>query len=123
MKFVLSDTPRYWWPVTAKVPSEDKPGEFTEQTFKVLFEPRDRDAEKQVRDDLLAIKDGRKQIEADRKALADVIKGWDDIIGKDKTPVPFTEENLDRLLRQSWALIPTWMAYQQSLAGGAAQGN
>ncbi|MCI5097527.1 MAG: phage tail assembly chaperone [Rhodobacteraceae bacterium] len=119
MKFVLADAPRYWWPVTVKIPNDDQPGEFIEQTFKLLFEPRDREEEKSVRDRILGLKDGPQQIAADRDALAEVIKGWDDVVGPDKAPVEFTSENLDRLLRQSWAIVPAWKAYHESQLGGA----
>lgn len=121
MKFILSDSPRYWWPVTVMVPDNDAPGTFVEQTFKVLFEPRDQDAEKAERDRILAIEDAGEQLKADRASLAAVIKKWDDIVDPDKSPVPFTPKHVDQLLKQPWARFAVWKAYHESQNGGEAR--
>ena len=117
MKFVLAPNPRYWWPVSVQMPDTDNPGEFVEQTFKVLFEPRDQDAEKAERDRILAITDTEQQLKEDRASLAAVIKGWDDIVDPDKTPVSFSPENLDLMLRQPWSRVAVWRAYHASQMG------
>lgn len=120
MKFILADSPRYWWPVIAHVPDKDNPGKFVEQSFKVLFEPRDQDAQKAEQDRIFGIKDAVEQLKADRQSLAGTIKDWSDIVDEDKTPVPFTPENIDQLLRQPWARVAVWKAYHESQMGGEA---
>lgn len=121
MKFILSDSPRYWWPVTAHVPDTDNPGAFLDQTFKVLFEPRDQDEETAERARVLSFIDGAELEKEDRASLAAVIKDWDGIVDPDKTPVPFNPDTLDQLLRQSWARVAVWKAYHESRNGEAAR--
>jgi len=123
MKFILADTPRYWWPVVVKMPDTDNPGQFVELSFKVLFEPRDQDAEVAERARVLAILDAEEQLKEDRMSLAAVIKDWDEIVDTDKTPVPFTAAKVDQMLRQPWARMAVWTAYHESMAGGAHLGN
>ncbi|MEP3298550.1 MAG: hypothetical protein ABJO27_19110 [Pseudoruegeria sp.] len=120
MKFVLADTPRYWWPVVVSMPDNDNAGAFVEVPFKVLFEPRDQDEELAEQNRLAAIKDLTERIKEERKSLASLIKDWQEIVDPDKTPVPFSAENLDRMLRQSWARAGVIKAYQDSLSGGQA---
>lgn len=123
MNFVLTETPRYWWPVTVHVPDNDNPGELVEQTFEVLFEPRDQDAEKAARDHVLGITDPNEQLKADRASLASVIKNWRGVVDADRTELEFSAERLDLALRQPWSRIGLWRAYHESQSGQARLGN
>ncbi|WP_323041578.1 hypothetical protein [Gemmobacter sp.] len=121
MKFVLSKTNRYWWPVTVRLPDPDQPGKMLEQTLKILFEPKDQDDALAEQTRIAAIKDPRAQVLAEREALADVCKGWDDIVDDDKTAIPFTPENLMAALQKAWFRAAVYRAYGESLSGEEAR--
>ncbi len=120
MKFVLSDSNRYWWPVTVSIPDPEQPGKIMRQTLKILFEPKDQDEALNEQERIAAISVPRERMLAERAALMDVIKGWDDIVTDDKAPVPFTTENLTLALRKSWFRIGVYNAYAESLNGQEA---
>ena len=42
MKFMLTDTDQYWWPVTVRVPDPENAGQILEQEFEMQFEQRIR---------------------------------------------------------------------------------
>lgn len=120
MKFVLSATNRFWWPVKVKMPDPDRPGKIVTQELVVLFEPKDQDSaiEDQARIAALPATD---QIVAERQLLADVVRDWRDVLDEDKQPVPFSDKNLNMALQQSWFRTALWSAYAQSLAGQEAR--
>lgn len=121
MKFVLAKSTRYWWPVTVLAPDPDQPGKFISQQLKIQFTPKDQDAALEEQRRTLRIADIADRIEAERKALCDVCTNWDDVIGDDGNPVPFTPENLDLAMRQSWFRSGVYAAYMDSLAGQEAR--
>lgn len=121
LKFVLAPTKAYWWPVTVSLPDPDNAGQVIVQRLKLLFEPRDQEAEIVERERIAAIRDSVAQAKAERAMLAAVVKGWDDVETRDGTVVPFTPEVLDQALRQPWFRRAAWTAYYESLSGEAAR--
>lgn len=121
MKFVLATTRAYWWPVTVSLPDPDNAGQVIVQRLKLLFEPRDQEAERAEQDRVAAIRDGVAQMKAERAMLMEVVKGWDDVVGRDGAVVPFSPEVLDQALRQAWFRRAAWTAYYESLSGEAAR--
>ena len=121
MKYVLSTTNRYWWPVIVRLPDPDQPGKMMEQALKILFEPKDQDEALAEQERISAIREPRKQAQAERESLSDVCKGWDDIVNDDKTPIPFTHENLMLALQKAWFRAAVYRAYADSLTGQEAR--
>lgn len=121
MKFVLAATSRYWWPVTALVPDADQPGKFVEQTLKVLFEPKLQDKLLEEQRRIGAIKDFAQQARAEREALAELCKGWDDVLDASGQPMLFTPEALDTALQVAWFRAAVWRAYHESQNGQEAR--
>lgn len=122
MKFVLAETPRYWWPVIVRVPDEKTPGQVSEQRFTMLFEPRDQEAALDELTEIAEIDDLADRLRAERAMLCRVCKGWDnDVVGDDGSPVPFTPENLDLAMQRQWFRLAVNAAYVESLSGQAAR--
>lgn len=121
MKFVLADKPRYWWPVTVRVPDPENPGKVLEQTLKLLFEPRDQDAEKAEQERILKIENQAEALREERASLAAVIKGWDDVVSEDKSAIAFTPESIELALKQTWFRAAVWEAYYESQSGEEAR--
>ena len=124
MNFVLATAPvRYWWPVEVDIPDPENPGRYRRQHLKMLFEAESQD-DALNRDEALALLETtRERIEHERNRLLAVCKSWDDVIGDDKTPVPFTEENFLSALQHSWFRTGVYRAYLDSISGRAALGN
>lgn len=121
MKFTLAATTRYWWPVTALVPDDNNPGKFVEQTLKMMFEPKSQDELLEEQRRISAIKDIAKQAIAERKSLAELCKGWDDVLDSMGKPMPFTPEDLDAALQIAWFRAGVWRAYHESQNGQEAR--
>ena len=121
MKFVLAPTNAYWWPVTVTFPDPVNPGQVIQQQLRLKFEPRDQEAERALQERVAAIRDGVEQTKAEREMMVAVIKGWDDVEDRDGKAVPFSLENLDMALRQTWFRRGVWVAYYESLSGEAAR--
>lgn len=122
MKFVLAKTPRYWWPVTVRIPDPDQPGQLMQQQFKMLFVPKDQEAALDEARMIDAIENLADRVRAERAMLCQVCAGWDeDVVGDDGKPVPFTAENLDLAMRQPWFRSAVNAAYIESLSGQSAR--
>ncbi|MCX2697073.1 hypothetical protein [Ochrobactrum chromiisoli] len=120
MKFVLVSNPRYWWPVTVRIPGEEA-GKIAEQQLKVLFEPQGRDEAIASQEAYGELKTERERADHEKKQLLLVVKNWDDVLGEDKTPVPFSEEILAQAIQQRWFRDALYRAYAESLSGLEAQ--
>lgn len=110
----------FHWPVTVQMPEAgaSRPAEFT-ALFRLveedeLFARRGGDATPAM-SDLLA---------GERAALAERLLGWDGIETPDGTPLPFSPENRERLLRQRPIREAVAKAYFDAvLRGGVAEKN
>lgn len=124
MKFVLVDRPRYWWPVTVRVPDENDAGKIKSQTLKVLFEPKPRAEAIAAQEAYTKLKTERERADHEKEQLLDIVKDWDDVIGADKSPLAFKAEVLALAVEQRWFRDGVYFAYTQSLNGEEAeQGN
>ncbi|ARE40913.1 hypothetical protein RGUI_2772 [Rhodovulum sp. P5] len=121
MKFVLSNTDRYWWPVTVHTPDPESPGAFAEQAFEMQFEARTTDEERAEQDRILGLPDMAAQIRAERASLAAVCTDWRGVVTPDGNPLPFSATNLEAALQKPWVRQGIWNAYFGSLAGEAAR--
>lgn len=121
MKFTLAASSRYWWPVTVLVPDPDAPGKFVSQQLKLLFETKPQDALLEEQRAIAEIADLKAQAVAERNALADLCKGWDDVLDEVGQPVPFTQEGLNMALQQAWFRAGAWRAFYESQNGQTAR--
>lgn len=121
MKFILTDRPRYWWPVTVRVPDENDAGKIKAQTLKVLFEPKSREESIDAQEAYSKLRTERERADHEREQLLDIVKDWDDVIGTDKSPVAFSRQLLAQALEQRWFRDGVYLAYTQSLNGEEAQ--
>lgn len=121
MKFILTDRPRYWWPVTVRVPDENDAGKITTQTLKVLFEPKPRQEAIAAQEAYSKLLTERERANHEKGQLLDIVKDWDDVIGPDKSPVSFSAETFAIALEQRWFRDGVYTAYTQSLNGEEAQ--
>lgn len=113
---------RHWWPVTAKVPSTDKPGEVSDQKFEVLFENLGHD-EAVALDEELNLAEARRDTSKRSKLLLRVVKDWKGVVDGEKKEIPFSEATLKALLQLAWVRIglnKAWVAYQN---GNPSLGN
>lgn len=121
MKFKLTDTPRYWWPVTVRMPSPDQPGKIVNQTLKLLFEPQSRSAAIDEAEALASLENPRDRAEAEMRQLKGVVTNWDDVTDDDGGAVAFSDEAFARALEFTWFRTAVYAAYAESLAGEEAR--
>lgn len=121
MKFTLAQTVRYWWPVTVRLPDPETPGKILEQQLQVLFEPKGRDEAIAAQEAYAQLDSAKERSAHEHRELADVVKGWDDVVDEEKAPIPFSEEALSRALQFSWFRAGVYEAYAQSLNGEEAR--
>lgn len=122
MKFQLTETDRYWWPVTVRVPDPNTAGKVVEQTFNMQFEPVSRDEAIAHEEGYATCKSAAERVSHERNHLMRIAKGWnEDVVGPDNKPVPFTEETFRQALQKSWFRIAVFNAYAESLNGEEAR--
>jgi len=120
MKFQLTDTYRYWWPVTVEMPDPEKPGKAVKQSFTVQFEALGQDEGEAMNQRIAALpEDEQKQHK--HEAILRVCKDWRDVTDADGKPVPFSDEVLRQMLQYSWIRLAIYQAYADSLVPGAAR--
>ncbi|WP_226781835.1 hypothetical protein [Oceaniglobus trochenteri] len=124
MKFQLVENPKYWWPVTARVPSETMPGTFEVQKLKILFTPMPHDEVVEAQEVYASLKSESERNDHEKAQLRRICSDWADVIDDDKKPVPFTRDRLDAALQQEWFRKGVYAAFGESQNGQeAARGN
>lgn len=121
MKFVLAETPRYWWPVTVRVPSRETVGEVAEQRFEILFEPQGQDEALAAAEAIAAAGSPRAIAALERDHLHTLCKDWRGVIDDAGGEVPFSAEFLEQAAAMPWFRRAVFAAYRESLAGEAAR--
>lgn len=121
MKFILSPTDRYWWPVIVRIPDPQNPGQILEQTFKAEFEPLTPEEESRAAEVAAGLNSMREILDHSIAQAARVVKNWDGVVDELANPVPFSPEMLRLALGKTWFRIGVNEAYQQSLKGEAAR--
>lgn len=64
-----------------------------------------------------------KILQGDEATFKRVIQGWSGISAEENQPLDYSEENLSRLLQNSFFVIAAMRAYQQASSGQAAEKN
>lgn len=126
MKFKLVEHPRFWWPMTVRVPDPETAGAVIEQRLEVLLQARPQDELVAEQKRLAEITDPLEQIVAERTSLSAAIHGWRDVVDDDGSEIPFTAEALNAAMQHSWFRAGLHRALAEALAGkeaGARVGN
>lgn len=114
-----------WWPVTFKGVSED--GSIVTNSFQAQFELHDVDvlaqiySERDQLDEAIAV-EGENAPSLSAKLAAYAAKfvlNWKEVVEENEDPMPFTDENLRRVMGVPNAFQGTTDAYRDCLAGRA----
>lgn len=116
MKFKLTATPGYWWPVTLRQPSDLVPGQYEQVEIEVRFRRLDEDALSALR--LRAVE----QMLTDRHILPEVITDFRRVPADGGGDVPYSPETLAMLLAQPGVAAQIGRAFNASI-DGCALGN
>ncbi len=121
MKFTLAKTPRYWWPVTVRVPDPDNAGKMLEQQLRLWVEPMTRDEQVAANEELNALTTMREMTDFDVAQTLRVVKGWEGVVDDDGAPVPFSEDALKQAMQFDWFRRDVAAAVTASLRGEEAR--
>ena len=69
MKFILTGTNQYWWPVKVQMPDRNNPGKFITYELEVLFEPESQDKALDRLEEGSKLTSPRARMEHERKQL------------------------------------------------------
>lgn len=121
MQFKLAETYRYWWPVTVRVPDPDQAGKIAEQSFRVQFQPLDREAQLAEGETAAALKTMRELVDHEIRNALSVVRNWDGVVDDAGEILPFSEARLKQALRHSWFRDGIQAALKESLSGEEAR--
>ena len=117
MKFKLSKTYEYWWPVTVSAPDPKRPGKFIDQKLEVLFEPLPQDEALAALEEVTALTTSREINDHGVRSMLRVVKDWRGVDGEDGQPVPFSTEMLELALQHAWFRTAIQAALRDSQNG------
>ena len=117
MKFVLSKTHRYWWPVTIRLPDPENAGNLIEQKLRMLFEPLPRDQEIRENEGAKTLTTLREIVDFEIARYLDVVRDWDGVVDDNGAVVPFSVERLEMALQFSWFRTGVKAAFDVSVNG------
>lgn len=107
MEFVLDERRRVKWPIAVLVPVDG--GDVEEQRITGLFQLLPQDEWNETLD--------RGGDAPDRALLEKVWVGWEGVHDKDKKPLPFSAEALQRLLNVPYVRLAAVRAFNQAQVG------
>lgn len=117
MKFSITDDYHFWWPVTVRVPSAQRPGEIEEQSFEARFRALTSDEATKL-DAKITESDDRQG--AEQMLLREVVVDWRGVEDEAGASIGFAT-GLDIALSVSWIRAGLYRAYAQAMAGDAAR--
>lgn len=102
MTYQIVTKPRAWWPIRFNGVTED--GEVIVNEIQGRFTILDEDEFKQLEDDMMPVMTGEQGADEALSALLvpfvmRMLGDWKDVLDEDGSSLPFTAENLGRLLR------------------------
>ncbi len=121
MKFTLSKSRRFWWPVKVRIPDPEQPGKVIEQVLRVQFEPKSREALLVAQETASQLKTMRELTEHETREALAIVKNWDDVVGDDGQLIPFSPANLELALQESWFRKGINEALTESMNGEEAR--
>lgn len=121
MKFVLAETPRYWWPVTVRMPHPEAAGQIIEQQLDILFEPQGQDAALDTAEAAGAATSPRDFAEQEQATLRAICRDWRGVVDDATGDVPFSDTAFSAAIQMVWFRQAVFAAYRESLTGEAAR--
>lgn len=121
MKFTLVQNPIVWWPVTVRVPDQDRPGKVVEQELMMQFVIRDRDDVLERQDYYATLPSDRDRIDAEAQDMLEVVRGWDEVVDGNGNPVAFSPETLRAAWKWTWFRIGVHAAMAEIMLGKEAK--
>lgn len=121
MKFKLSETCRYWWPVTVRQPDPERAGKFATSTLEVLFEPDTRDQVLADIETLTALATDVERVEHEINRYLRMIADWRNVVDDNDQPVPFSSAALRQALGRNWFREAVDRAFSDSVLGQEAR--
>lgn len=120
MKFKITDTYTYWWPVDVILPDPEKTGKTIKQSFEVQFEAIDADESEKILEEIakLPLEEQKKRQHAE---LFRVTKNWRGVTDAKGEEEPFSEELLRKAMQRSWFSRALYKAYATSLVPDEAR--
>lgn len=119
MKFTITDKYIFWWPVTVRVPSEEKPGTFDHQTFEMQFEALSKEDQKAF-DERYAKLEEPDQIDAVMELIERVCRDWRDVVSTSGHDVEFHVGALQTAMQFDWFRLGVILAYREAMDGREA---
>lgn len=125
MNFVLAKEYRFWWTVKVNVPSEDKPDEHEEKSFKAHFVAIDKEEAERLDALQQALTTDEERREHEHALIKRVMIDWRDVDGPGEKPKPveYSPEALDQMLGFAFVRAGIYRAYFEALAGRALEKN
>lgn len=109
--FKMQQSATYKWPVKISIPVDG--GKYETQEFEANFK-------RLKRDEIVALKES--DID-DTEAVKMVLLGWSGIVGEDGAEVPFSDENLVKLLNVTGVTTAIANSFFDSVTGAAKAKN
>lgn len=125
MKFEETAEYTYWWPMKIPMPNPERPGQWKEETFDMLFVGVSEDEAKETQAAIDALETDEEKAAHNHDQLLNASRDWRGVIDGDKKPVPFSRDLLLKMLRAGpWYRAGIYKSYLASLAkDGPRKGN
>jgi hypothetical protein len=123
MKFKVTQSYRFWWPVVVKMPDQNKDnaGKVIEQTFAMQFIAMPQN-ELRAKYEAIAALPLDQRIDQETKMLMDACVNWDEqVVDTDDVAIKFSRDILEQLMQNSWLRIGVMNAYQEAMSGEEAR--
>jgi|GEM_PF-926809 len=122
MKFKITDTYLFWWPVVVRMPDPEKAGVIIEQKFEAQFEALDEDQANELDAAFRNLETDEERKAHQHDVLRKVTKNWRGVEAQGGGDQSFTEDVFELCLKQNWFRAGMYEAYRQAM-NAEAQGN
>lgn len=120
MNFKITDTYRFWWPVTVRMPDQKNAGKIIEQKFEAYFEALSDERAKALDKAFNNLKTDEERQAHEHDVLREVLKDWKGVVGEDDQKQPFTAELREVCINNTWFRAGVYEAYRQAMRAEAA---
>lgn len=121
MNFKITDTYRFWWPVTVRIPHPENAGAVIEQTFEGLFEALNDDKANELDEAFAGLETDEERKAHQHDVIRAVLKDWRGVVAEDESEQPFTSEALEQCIKNNRFRVGVYEAYAQAMRAEATQ--
>lgn len=111
--FTLTDNPTYWWPVEVPMPSQSEAGKTEPVRFDAQFRHLGLEETEKLQGEL------GKTVTTDAQLVMRICTSWREVRDGHGNDLPFTEENVRRLLNVPHSMDAIYAAFKASRQGAA----